>query len=95
MMQTRRSGPSSNAETSGAVNAKRKAPGGNMSAKQAGKKRNASSSVFSVTSDLEINEENMTFYKAMQAKLKAEKKAAAASQDEGKLLWFTISCSDS
>jgi hypothetical protein len=35
---------------------------------------------------LEITEENMAFYKSMQAKLKAGKKAAAASQDEGKLM---------
>jgi hypothetical protein len=85
------SGPSSNSTTSkpsGTVNAKRKAVGGNKSVsrnKPTGKKRNTSSSVFSGTHDLEITEENMAFYKAMQAKLKAEKKAAAASQDEGKL----------
>lgn len=35
--------------------------------------------------DLEITEENMEFYKAMEAKLEARKRAAATSQDEGKL----------
>jgi hypothetical protein len=74
-----RAGPSSNPEASGNVTGKRKSTGRNKSAsrnKPTGKKGDA----------LEINEENMAFYKAMQAKLKAEKKTAAASQDEGKLL---------
>lgn len=75
----RRAGPSSNSETSGTVTGKRKSTGGNKSAsrnKPRGKK----------SDDLEINEETMAFYKAVQAKLKAEKKTAAASQDEGKSL---------
>lgn len=36
----------------------------------------------------------MAFYRAMQAKLKTEKKAAAASQNEGKLLSITTSSSN-
>jgi hypothetical protein len=70
---------------SGTVNSKRKASRGNKSAslnKSTGKKGKTSSSG---KSDLEITEENMAFYKAMQAKLKAQEKAAASSQDEGKL----------
>jgi hypothetical protein len=72
---------------------KRKAHGGNKSTSNrsqsnpAGKK-GTTSSVFSNksgTPDMEITEENMTIYKAMQAKLKAQRKAAATSQDEGKL----------
>jgi hypothetical protein len=71
----------SDSKASGSVTGKRKTTGGNKSNKATGKKGNASS-----TPDLELNEENMAFFKAMQARLKAEKKSAAASQDEGKLL---------
>ena len=89
-MHTRGSGPSSNSETSGNVNGKRKYPTGNKSAsrknKPTGKKGKASSSTIPRIQDLEINEETMSFYNAMQAKLKADKKAATASQEEGKLL---------
>ena len=82
-MNTRQARPS-NSKASGSVMGKRKSTGGNKSAsrnKATGKKDNVSS-----TPDLEINDENMAFYKAMQAMLKAEKKSATASQDEGKLL---------
>lgn len=78
------SGLSSKSKASSTVNGKRKAPGGNKSSSQnkpAGKKGNASSSVLG-SPDLEITEENMSFYKAMEAKLKA----AASLQEEGKLL---------
>ena len=88
-MHTRGSGQSSNFETSGNVNGKRKTPAGNKSVtrnKPTGKKSKASSSAFSGIHDLQINDETMSFYKAMQAKLRADKKNAAASQDEGKLL---------
>jgi hypothetical protein len=74
----------SDSKASGSVTGKRKPTGGNKSGsrnKATGKKDNASS-----TPDLEINEENMAFFKAMQAKLKAQKESGAASQDEGKLL---------
>lgn len=97
-MNTRGSGSSSNSTTSkssGAASAKRKASGGETSGsrnKPTGKKRNITSSG---THDLEINEQSMAFFKAMQAKLKAQKKAAAASQDDGKLIYITASCSDS
>lgn len=47
------------------------------------------------TPELEITEENMALYKAIQAKLKAGKKAAAVSHDEGKLLKVTTFCSHS
>lgn len=68
--------------TAKASGAKRKAPGGNKSntgrtqKKQTGKKG---------APELEITEENMAIYKSIQAKLKEEKKAAAASREEGKL----------
>ena len=86
------SGLSSKSIASGTVNGKRKAPGGNKNSTQnkpARKKGNASSSVLG-SPDLEITKENMSFYKAMEVKLKA----AAALQDEGKLLWITTSCFD-
>ena len=78
---------SSNAKAS---STKGKTPtGGNRSTgkgKQSGKKTTSSSaSSNSGTPELEITQENMAIYKAIQAKLKAEKKAAAASHDEGKL----------
>lgn len=95
IMHTRGSGPSSNTEASVRANGKRKTPGGNNSAsrnKSTGKKGKASSSGIP---DLEINEETMSFYKAMQAKLNAEKRAAAASQDEGELFSITVTCYDS
>lgn len=83
-MNTRQARLSSNNKASGSLTAKRKPTVGNKSTsrnKATGKKGDTSS-----TPVLEINEENMAFYKAMQAKLKADKKTAAASQDEGKLL---------
>jgi hypothetical protein len=83
-MNTRNARQSDSKASGSGVTGKRKQTGGIKSAprnKATGKKDNASS-----TLDLEINEENMAFYKAMQARLKAEKKSAAASQDEGKLL---------
>ena len=70
---------SSTTKSSGNVNLKRKPPAPRN--KPSGKKSNTSSSG---KYDLEITEENMAFYKAMQAKLKDGKKAAAASQGEGK-----------
>ena len=76
----------STSKTSGTAHGKRKAPGGNKSTsrnKATGRKGNTST--FSGTHDVEITEENMAFFKAMQAKLKAEKKATSESQDEGKL----------
>jgi hypothetical protein len=69
------------------VNAKKK--GGNRPAsnniqnKPTGKMGAASSS--KKKSDYEITEDNMEIYKAIQAKLDAEKRAKAASQNEGKL----------
>jgi len=72
---------SSTRKSSGNDNAKRKGPATRN--KPSGNKGNTSSSG---TNELEITEETMAFYKAMEAKLKANKKAAAASQDEGKLL---------
>jgi hypothetical protein len=84
-MHTRGSGQSSNSETSGNVNGKRKTPAGKKSVTRTGKKSKVSSA-FSGIHDLQINDETMSFYKAMQAKLRADKKTAAASQEEGKLL---------
>jgi hypothetical protein len=88
-MNTRRLGQSSNStsKASATAHGKRKAPGGNKSVSQkkaTGQKGNTSTS--SAAHDLEITEENMAFYKAIQAKLKAEKKTVAASQNEGKLI---------
>jgi hypothetical protein len=87
-MNTRASGSSSNLTTSksGTAIGKRKATGGEKSGsrtKSTGKKGNDTSSG---VHDFEITEENMAIFKAMQAKLKAQKKAAAASQDEGKFI---------
>ena len=82
----------STSKTSGTAHGKRKAPGGNKSTSQnkaTGRKGNTST--FSGTHDVEITEENMAFFKAIQAKLKAEKKATSESQDEGKLNWIIIS----
>ena len=83
-MHTRQAGSSYNKSSA----AKRKSTGGTSRNKATGKKGQASST------DFEINEENMAFFRAMQAKLKTEKKAAAASQDEGKLLSITTSSSN-
>jgi hypothetical protein len=82
----------SSSQASKASGAKRKNTGGNKSTsskthkKPTGKKG---------TPEFEITEENMALYKAIQAKLKAEKKAAAVSNDEGKLFKVTTFCSDS
>jgi hypothetical protein len=40
-------------------------------------------------SDYEITEDNMEIYKAIQAKLDADKRAKAVSQNEGKLFLIT------
>jgi hypothetical protein len=69
-----------------ASSSKRKTPGGNKSAsnrtqnKPAGEKGTTSSGL----PEVEITAEDMAIYKAIQAKLKGKKKAAAASHDEGK-----------
>jgi hypothetical protein len=74
--------------TANSVNPKRKASNTGRTRNQPASKKGATAP------DLEMTEENMQVYKAMQAKLNAQKKAAAASQDEGKLFLITTSCSD-
>jgi hypothetical protein len=89
-MQTRnlpRSDPSTSQAPQSTAKPKRKAPGGRSQNKPSGKK-GPTSSVFSNksgTPDLEITEEDMAMYRAIQAKLKGEKRTAVTAQNEGKL----------
>lgn len=89
-MQTRnlpRSDPSTSQASQSTAKPKRKAPGGRSQNKPSGKK-GPTSSVFSNksgTPDLEITEEDMAMYRAIQAKLKGEKRTAVTAQNEGKL----------
>lgn len=89
---TGRSVPSSSSTTRASSSVKRKAPGGHKSGSS---KKTASSSKESCVPDFEMTEENMAFFKAIQAKVKAKKMAAAASQNEGRLFEIKTSCSDS
>jgi hypothetical protein len=79
-------------QTAKASGKKRKTPEGN---KSAGRSQNKPTAKKGATSSSEITESDMAIYKAIQAKLKGEKKAAAASHDEGKIFQVTTSCSDS
>ena len=98
-MMTGRSNPSSNSiasssqvtqsNTSKAPSSKRKFRSQN---KPKGKKGTTPSN--SGTHETEISEAEMAMYKAIQAKLKAGRKAVADSHDEGKLFQVTTSCSD-
>jgi len=96
-MHARRYDPSSNTTasssqvsqsmTSKTSSTKRKSPGGKKAQnKPMGKKGKTASSVFSNsgTPELDITEENMAIYRTIQAKLKGQKRSAAASHDEGK-----------
>ena len=65
--------------------AKRKKTGSNRTQKKPTGKKATTSFSSTGTLELEMTEENMAIYKAMQAKLKQEKRTAAATHDEGKL----------
>ena len=83
-MHNRKSAESSSqAKASTSSNKKRKTPDANNSS--TGKKKASTTSSLTKKYDTEITEENMAIYKAIQTKLNAEKKAAAASQRQGKL----------
>lgn len=69
------------------VNPKRKAPTRNKASTNTGQKKMSTKKGTS-TGDLqvELTEENLALYKALQAKLEAQKKVAAAAENEGKSL---------
>jgi len=78
--------------TSKASSSKRKSPGGKRAQNKSTAKKGKTAYVFSNsgTPELDITEGDMEIYRAIQAKLKGGKRAAAASHDEGKLFFKSL-----
>jgi len=75
-----------------ASGSKRKPPGGKRAQNKSTTKKGNATTVFSNsgTPELDITEGDMEIYRAIQAKLKGGKRAAAASHDEGKLFFKSL-----